>query len=119
MARAALGSKRPVHQERRGGGTASQEQCILAADSGSPSERSGGDVYQSQHSVEASRQPGNSPFGLAMSAGGWGILFSSLLILLQLGLLYLVRGNYTLASRNSSLLVGFAALELTCSFCAA
>jgi hypothetical protein len=73
-------------------------------------------MHQIPHSAEAPRQPGNSISGLVMSIGAWSIIFSSLLILLQLGLLYLFRANYTLTSRNGSLLLVFATLELTGSF---
>jgi hypothetical protein len=76
-------------------------------------------VYQTQHSVEASRQPSSSTFELMVSIVTWGIIFSSLLIFLQAGLNYVFKTNYTLISRNGLLLLVSAVLELMCSFFAA
>jgi hypothetical protein len=74
-------------------------------------------MYLMPHSADAPRQPGRSIAGLVMSIGVWSIVFSLLLTLLQLGLLYLFRANFALlTSRNGSLLLVFATLELTCSF---
>lgn len=76
-------------------------------------------MHQTLHSVQAPRLPNRPTLGLAVSIGVWSIICSLLLVLLQLGLLYLFRTNYALTSRNALLLLTFAVLELGCSFFAA
>jgi hypothetical protein len=76
-------------------------------------------MHQTPHPAEAPRLPNSSTSGLVVSIGTWSVVFSSLLILLQLGLLYVFRANYTLSSRTGGIILTFAVLELGVSFFAA
>jgi hypothetical protein len=76
-------------------------------------------MHQTPHSAEAPGLPNHSTSGLVVSIGAWSAIFSSLLILLQLGLLYIFRANYTVTSRSSGLILTFAVLELGVCFFAA
>jgi hypothetical protein len=76
-------------------------------------------MHKTPHSAQAPRLPNPSTLGLVVSTGAWSAIFSSLLILLQLGLLYIFRTTYTVTSRTEGLVLTFAVLELGVCFFAA